>query len=254
MINNIYLKNLRNNEFVQFFENLQEIVLSNNPETLKVQDQYSVLNESLTKLQLTHKKNTGSSYSAQLAQLDRRRDIALSSIYNIIENYTNHFNAEVSSSAVKLKKQLDVYGRDIVKYNYQYETNAIEDILAKWEQKPERIASVNLTDWVGELKEANILFNTCFLNRVKESAEDNNLKVVELRNIISKAYNELIGYIQAFAMIEKTEVYSKTIDQLNALINQYNKMLHARLSKKSTDKAIEEDESEDVIVNTTEEN
>ncbi len=254
MIKNIYLKNLRNNEFVQFFENLQEIVLSNNPETLKVQEQYSALNKSLALLQLTHKKNTGSSYSEQLAQLDRRRDIALSSIYNVIETYTNHFNADVCSAAVELKKELDVYGRDIVKYNYQYETNAIEDILAKWELKPERIASVNLTDWVGELKEANILFNTRFLDRVKETAEDNNIKVVELRNIIVEAYNELIGFIKAYAMIEKTEVYTKTIDQINALINQYNKMLRARLSKKSTGMEVEDDENSDIDTNTTGEN
>ncbi len=254
MINIIYLKNLRNNEFIQFIENIQEIVLSNNPETLKVQDQYNALSEPLKILQQIHSNHNGSSITNELINIDKRRDVVLGSIFNIVDAYTHHFNTEVATKAIDLKKELDVYGREVIRYSYQYETNAIDDILAKWELKAEGIATLNLTEWVGELKEANTLFNTRFLDRVKESAEDSHIKVVEMRNVTTEKYNKLLGHLTSHATIEESEAYTKVIDQINALIDQYNRTLTARLSKKSSNQETEETENPEIINITTEEN
>ncbi len=254
MIENILCKKLRNNEFVQFFENIQEIVSTNNPETLKVQEQYNALNEPLTTLQLTHKKLSGSTITSELTEIDKRRDVALSSIYNIIEAYTNHYNSDVCTKAIELKQELDVYGKGIVRYSYQYETNAIDDILQKWELKTEGIATLNLTDWVNELKDANSLFNTRFLDRVKESAEDTDIRVIELRNTVYEKYSDLMAFLTSYATIEKTEIYTKVIDQINALIEQYNRSIIARFSKKSTSEETVDNETTENINITTEEN
>ncbi len=234
MINNILLKKLRNNEFIQFIENIQEIVSESNPETLKVQDQYNALNQPLTTLQQIHSKKSGSSITNQLIEIDKRRDTALISIYNLVEAYTNHFNEEVAAKASDLLQVLDIYGKDVARYSYQYETNAIDDILAQWESKTESIAAISITDWVNELKEANTLFNSRYLDRVKESAEESDIKVIEMRHLATEKYNELVGYLSAYSTIEKTEIYTKVLNQINALIDQYNKTLTARLSKKSS--------------------
>ncbi len=240
MINSILLKKLRNNEFIQFIENIQEIVSASNPETLKVQEQYTALNQPLNTLQQIHSKKAGSSITNQLIDIDKRRDTAFLGIYNIVETYTTCFDVEIAAKATDLKKELDIYGKDVARYSYQYETNAIDDILAKWELKTESIASLSLTNWVKELNEANTLFNTRFLDRVKESAEDTDIKVVKMRDMATEKYNDLLKYLSAFATIEKTEIYTKVIDQINALIDQYNKTLTARLSKKSSNTEDEE--------------
>ncbi len=254
MIKNIHLKNLRNNEFVQFFENIREIVSKNNPEAILVQEQYKAFIKPLTTLQLNHKRIKGSSITYQLTKIDKRRNIALRSIYKIIEAYTHHYNSDVCTVAIDLKKELDVYGKEIVRYNYQYETNVIDEILQKWAPKAEGIASLNLTEWVGELKEANTLFNTRYLDRIKESAGYTNIKVIELRKIVTLNYSELMGFISAYATIQKTEIYTKVIDQINALINQYNKILTSRHSKKSTTDNTVDNESIDNQNITTEKN
>ncbi len=246
MIKTIYLKNLRNNEFIQYCDNFQQIILTNNPEALKVQDQYNAINEPLSLLQITNKKLSQKSFTVQLFKIDKRRDAALRSIYNIVDAYTHHYNEEVCAKAIDLKKELDVYGKKIIHYNYQYETSAIDDILTKWEPKAEGIATLNLTDWVNELKEANTLFNECFLDKVKVTAEDADIKVIELRNTITARHNELIDYLKSYALIEKTENYTTVIGQINELINQYNKTITARHSKKSASNNIGEDASADI--------
>ncbi len=253
MIKSIHFKNLRNNEIVQFFENIKEIVSKNNPEDLLVQEQYNAFIKPLTTLQLNHKRIRGSSITYQLAKIDKRRNLALKSIYKIIEAYTHHYNSDVCTVAIDLKKELDVYGKKIVRYNYQYETNVIDEILQKWAPKAEGIALLNLTEWVGELKQANTLFNTRYLDRVKESAGYTNIKVVELRKIVALHYNELMDLLSAYATIQKTEIYTKVIDQINALINQYNKILTSRHSKKSTTNTVVNGSTDNQNI-TTEEN
>ncbi len=251
MIEKINLKKLRNNEFIQFGENVQEIVQINNPQTLKVENEYNDLEDPLTKLHHVQNKKQGSPITNELIEINKRRDVALGSIFTIVETYCNHFEEEVVATALDLKKELDLYGRDIIRYSYQYETNAIDDILSKWELKAEGIATLNLTDWVIELKDANTLFNSRFLDRIKESALDQDLSVLELRNTMSEKIYNLFDMLSALMKIEKSDIYANVIDQINALINQYNKTLVARHSKKSSKSTSEEDDKETDTTETT---
>ena len=48
------------------------------------------------------------------------------------------------------------------------------------------------------------------------------------------AYYELRKFLDAFSVIQASAVYEKTMNELNALIEQYNSLLNGRAKPKKT--------------------
>jgi len=237
MFLSIYLKNLRNSEFVQFNQDLLTIISSNNPEELKINEQYTELNQLQETLTSVFKQDQGSSITEEITQIDERRDDAFTGISTLINAYTNHFDDGIKNAAKLLSKSLDSYGPGVIRLNYQAQTSTVADITSKWRTQPElatAVERINLTAWVNHMDAQNSLFNERFLARINETADNPDIKMKEIRDLMIEKYSILLKYISAYATINSNEAYNQVVSRLNTLIEQYNRLLTARKSSTST--------------------
>lgn len=231
MIQSIDLSKFRNSECVQFFSDSLKIINLNNPTLLQVLPKYDFLNTVQMELEALFKKSTENPITATIETLDTRRDRAVSGIIAVANGYSFHFDPALAGQASVILNYLKIYTTNIAQDNYNSETATITNMVSDFESRPELTASItalNLTAWKNELKAANSAFSTQYIARTQDlaTASPDNLKSKRLQ--ANEAYYELRNHIEAHATIAPSALYTKTINEINALIGQYNTLLAGR--------------------------
>jgi hypothetical protein len=232
MINSISLKGLRNSEFVQFGTDVLSIIKINDPQALGVLAQYDAFASANKVVEGLFNKEQASAATDELVALDDQRDRLINGINALVLGYTYSTDENQKKNALLLQVNIDSYGSGIAKENYQSETAIITNLLDDWATKPELSAAVavlNLATWQTQLAAANAAFNAKYLVRTQEmgSAPPDSLK--EKRTEATNAYYELRDFIDSFFTINKGAMpFSKTTNELNALIDQYNRLIAGR--------------------------
>lgn len=81
---------------------------------------------------------------------------------------------------------------------------------------------LNLNDWVNGLRTANEEFNTVYLSRNKELAEQPDLNVYSLRAPAYQNFDALIALVNAYNTITPNADYKKILDEMEKLVVKYN--------------------------------
>jgi hypothetical protein len=237
-ITGIDLKNLRNDEYFQFMKNTVSLVNANDPVVLNVVTQNNALNTKLTEFDALFKKSTASDLTQEITNLDARRDNALVGINSVINGYLYHFTPGLVQAANKLNDNLKLYGTKIISQNYQAETATITSLVGDWQAKPEltnAVNALNLNEWVAELTEANTLFDTQYLARTQEYGDASPENILSKRNETNASYYDLKSFLESFSVVQPSSANTTTINQLNALIEQYNTLLSNRAAGGESD-------------------
>jgi hypothetical protein len=233
MIIGIDLRTLRNAEFLQFVSDILKLVDANNPALLDVVVQQEALKAKLAECKQLFKKDRASALTPQMQLLDQRRTKAINGITHVIKGCCLHYNDATVKCAKRLKGNLKGFGKNIAGKNSPTVSTIINAIVANWETDPELIAAVatlGLTSWVTELKTANQQFDLKSLDRVFEYGAANPDTMKGKREEAVMAYYELRKFIDANAVIHPGAGSEKAINDLNALIEQYNVLLDERES------------------------
>ena len=234
MISKIPLQELRNSEFLQFSTDTLGIVSLNDPNTLQVLTQFDALTISKTELEGLFKKEQGSQITDEIVKLDALRDSLINGISAVVLGNTYHFDTTMQGYASVLEANLSIYGAGIARENYQSETAIINNILNDWSTQPDLItavAALGLDAWVAQLEAANTSFNAKYLERTQELGAVSSDTLKSKRLETANAYYELRDFIDSYFTINKgVAPFDKVTNELNALIDQYNKLLISRKS------------------------
>jgi len=238
-MNAIELKLLRNAEYLQYVKDYSGIINLNNPVQLGIEAKLSAFNIKIIELESLYKKALASEKTQELLTLDDRRDDAINGIYYFLLSQTYHFEADKQQKAQLLLSNMELYGSGISRLNYQAETATLNHIIRDWENKPElidAISSFNLSPWVNELKTTNEDFNIKYLSRTQEYGDANPETIKRKREETNATYYALRDRIAALHLLVETppSPYATVINQLNALTDQYNKLLVNRSDSPST--------------------
>jgi len=87
--------------------------------------------------------------------------------------------------------------------------------------------------WVQELKSKNETFNKKYLERIQQYATVSPENMKSKREAILVIYYDLRKFLEAFSIIQSSPLCDKTINEINALISQYNALLNSRLKAKT---------------------
>lgn len=237
-MNAIELKLLRNAEYLQYVKDYLGIINLNNPTQLGIEAKLNAFTGKITELEALYKKALASEKTQELLALDERRDDAINGIYYFLLSQTYHFEADKQQQAQLLLSNMELYGSGIARLNYQAETATLNNIIRDWENKPEltdAVSAFNLAAWVNELKNANEDFNTKYLLRTQEYGNANPETIRMKRDETNAAYYALRDRIDALHLLVETppSPYETVINQLNALTDQYNKLLVNRTDTSS---------------------
>ncbi|MCY0969538.1 DUF6261 family protein [Chryseobacterium wangxinyae] len=239
-MNSIDIQKLRNAEYLQYVKDYLGIINLNTPEQLGIEVKLTALTTKTTELEALYKKALASDKTQELLLLDERRDNAINGIYYFLVGYSYHYADDQQHNAQLLLTNMALYGSGIARLNYQAETATLNNLLRDWENKPEltdAITSFNLNSWVSELKTANEEFNAKYLSRTQEYGDASPETIKTKRDETSSAYSALRDRIDALHLLVETppSPYATVINQLNALTDQYNKLLINRTDIPSTE-------------------
>jgi hypothetical protein len=239
-MNAIELRLLRNAEYLQYIKDFTAIINLNTPEQLGIESKLAAFITKTTELEALYKKAMASEKTKELLALDERRDDAINGIYYFLLGYSYHYDADRQMKAQLLLTNMELYGSGIARQNYQSETATLNNLLRDWENKPEltdAITSFGIAAWVAELKTANEEFNAKYLSRTQEYGDASPETIKLKREETNTAYYALRDRIDALHLLVETPTspYEKVINQLNALTDQYNKLLINRTDNSSTE-------------------
>lgn len=243
MITEFPILEFRNAELLKYANTSADLVDSNNPTILLVVPQLTALRSRIAEAEALFILPRESSYSPEIQALDTLRDNNFKGIHLVISGYMKHYDPEVRAAATLLNKNIKLYGPEINKLNYQAETSVIESMISDWENRPElanAIVVLNLRDWSGEFKRNNIDFNTLYTQRTQEYGGRTQDKLKNKREEVAQAYRVLVENINARNTLDDTGKYTKVINEINALSNQYLTTLHSRQARRGGE---DEDES-----------
>lgn len=231
MIYSVNFSLFRTSESVQFFNDLVQLCLSNNPESLNIQKPYRQLEQIANSLNAGFKNEKGSDITTELSNLDARRDNAITCLRTITEGFTNHFEPSKQMSAKLLLNTIDKYGKSISRLNYQAETSTISNLAVELQSVnsvKEWVNTLGLDDVVADMLEANNAFNERFLARIREEAEKEQVALGEKIKEAVGTYRVLTAHIEAHATLNPSEELTALMKQLNELIDGYNLLVNQR--------------------------
>lgn len=230
----IDIKSLRNAEYIQFQKDLLNIVHLNDETILKCKPQYDAMVAVVTVIESIFKTDQGSNITPVIEALDARRDTAVMGIFKNIDSFTHHFITAKANAANVLTEALKIYGSasNVVFASLPAETATVNSMIGDVTTKAELIAAVtelSLTTWFTELKTANDLLAQKYFERTQELGGANPNTIKDKRNEANELYYKLRDMIVAQGTVAEFAVpYPKTINELNALIDQYNVILANR--------------------------
>lgn len=234
MIQSIDIAKLSNAEYIQFSRDFLNIVARHNQTVLKVQPEHQALNDSLTAIEALFKIDQGSNITPLIEALDIRRDNAIMGIYKCVDGFTHYFEPTKKEAADVLKNHLLVYGpaSDVAKTSLPAETATINSLVGDLGNKSELKVAVELlalTDWVAELQTANELLNQKYVERMVETGNANPNTIRGKRIEAYAQYYALRDMLVAQARVAKNvPPYPQTINELNAVVEQYNLVITGR--------------------------
>lgn len=245
-INAIDLSKLRNSEFIQLHKDLLNLVHLNDETVLKCKPQYDAMVGIVAVIEAIFKTDQGSNTTPIIEALDIRRDTALTGISKNIDSYLNYFEVVKVNAATVLVDYLKIYGTAtaVAASSLPAETATINSLMGDITTKThliEAVTELGLASWFAELKTANDLLAAKYIERTQELGGSNPNTIKDKRNEANEVYYKLRNMILAQATVaEDAKPYPKTVNEINALIDQYNVILNNRASDAAKAKKVED--------------
>lgn len=223
---------LRNDEHAQFHSDVHKLIILQTAIKLGIVILLPVYETALTAEEAAMQVETGSAYTKTIIESDAYRDQLIHGLDLLIESGQYHYNLDVQESARKAKRIWDQYG-DLRKLPYNEESSAITNRNKELNNNyASDIATINATEWLSKLDEANNEFINHFGSRANEEAARISGDVRAARNLVDPAFNVIVRQINALVVVNGEANYAEFIDQVNYYIGYYKNAIAARRGRK----------------------
>lgn len=246
----------RNSEFLQYIKDVLELVNAQDVDVLQLTIPRDSLQTITNQMDDLFQEEQSSGITQELIDLDTRRDRAITGIKGLLETHQNHYDDAMQAAARSLLYNMNTFGTNIPRMNYQAETAVIDSMLADWNSEPELVAAIatlQINDWVAELTTSNGAFSNRFLARISESAANPAISFTTMRDESVKVYRNLLAHIEAHATLGTNAVHKTLVNEVSELAHHYNQTAYARIrtTTDDTDAPTNEEIPTDVPTDTT---
>jgi hypothetical protein len=226
-IKKIHLPELQNEEHAGLHTYVIDYISEADAETLNISIQLSDYRRKLaiekSVLDLVQ-KNT---FTARVNTADEARDKPIRGFFKVVKGLLDHFNPTIAQAAYNIDVINENFS-DITRLSDNKQSQAFESYITALEAASADITTLELTDWITEMKTVN----TAFLDLVKsKNAEDDtkpgtNMKAARVET--DTAYNAIANRINAFITINGDAAYASLVTKINGRIDQYNTAIAQR--------------------------
>lgn len=221
-INSIGLTGLKLALHNDFHNQVHNLITGATPEALHIEKQDALYLELIRKENSIVKRQTSYVSTAQLKEMDKKRDNALGVIMSVVNAHRTNTIGSKRDAALYLNAVLAPY-RGIGAHEYRVETREIAGMLAVLAQETNmaHLQTLGLTEEYDALDMANAQFEAAMSEKQQEEAArmgQTSTDTLELRAGIDGVYAEIVQIVNAYAVIQSTEVIEKFINDVNAVI------------------------------------
>jgi hypothetical protein len=237
-MNRPMLDRYRNSEFLQYMKDVLELVNLQDVDTLQLTTQRDAMQAVTSQMDNLFQQEQSSGITQELIDLDTRRDRAFMGIKGLLETHQYHYEDAMQSAARSLLYNLNTYGTNIPRLNYQAETAVIDSMLSDWSTEPElatATTTLRMTDWIAELATANEVFNDRYLARISEAAANPAVSFTTIRDEGADTYRVLVAHIEAHATLGTNATHQSLVNEVSELASQYNQTVDFRSNTSSDD-------------------
>jgi len=227
MLKTARLQRYRNDQHIQFNNDLDQIITDSDPVILNVKQQHDDLKEGNAEMEAVYKTLKASELTDKITAEDDVRDNLIAGIEKLADGFTHHFETDHTDAAKLILMHTGKYGTTIARLKYQAETTALNDLIDSSKNDSKLNAAVSLlslNQWFVKLEESNNRFKNLFMVRVKDNAEKPDAKLKDLRKESIVQYKELAKHLESHAVVTPSALYTKVIKEINQLIDKYNMM------------------------------
>lgn len=220
-------------DFINFIKNIIAIVTGNAIVAPEVKAFIDPLQEKHLQIDAAYAYQKDSPESKEIEAQDVRRDTAFMGIKTVANGFLLHFDETKRQAAQAILACIAKYGKNIQVQSDTTETTILDKMVTDFETDPILVAAfetLGITSWVAELKAANQLFNAKFLERNKKYTLKPKESASELKPQVVKAYEALMVQIDSRNNIDTTGKYTPLVNELNALVGQFNNKVIVRES------------------------
>ncbi|HEY4785917.1 MAG TPA: DUF6261 family protein [Bacteroidales bacterium] len=224
----IDLQHLRNEEHYQFHSEFNDSVILLGADKLDISEPYQAYTPFYNQEQKALLLVRGSVFTKQIEDADKDRDDIYGGFADAIKSALKHFNLEKRAAANRIQNLLDTYG-DVPRKSYDQETADITKLTGELSSTYKTdITTLALTDWVTELGTRNTAFDTLKKSRTTEGANKTDLRMVNVRKDIDKAYHTITDRLDALMLLNGTAKYEAFVRELNTRVERYNNTIAIR--------------------------
>lgn len=204
--------------FAQVMKNVQSF-LAKQPELAElglseVKTEFDAAFSALENALHTAKKNEQTEI---ILELDKQRDILLTSFIAHCKLFQNHPDIEKKEAAKRSVIQIEAYGKSPERRAYRDETAIIRNLIADFEKSEadKDITFIGAKEWLTLLKPINEKFDTLHSNRTLEESEKEVGKTKEAREEMQRKFDRLCKAIEAMAFVKGEEKYLPLVNAIN---------------------------------------
>lgn len=238
-INKIHFHHLRNGEHFFFHTEFKNLVEENGAEVLKIKPQFDLflsLYKQEDEVAVTIRKSI---LTADLVQVDRRRNKTFRGLADICRAMLHHFRPEVLLAAKRLKILFDTYG-NLSRASTLGKSAAIYNLLQELNGSYNAdVQTVGVAEWVAELEVNNKEYENLTMKRFDEATMRSKLVLRKVRQQVDEAYLTITKIIEAQFLLETNEIHRMFIRKLNIIIeecvNNMKRKRHHHSEKTTTD-------------------
>lgn len=165
---------------------------------------------------------TSQRYTAELAELDGRRDNAAGVVINLVKAHTTTLIADKRTAALELKAVLDPYS-GVSKQAYQKESQMLDGMLVALAlpENEAHVTKLGIADEVQSLADAQKAFADMYERSREDAAARMELESVdtrELRAQVDGLYQQVVMYVNAYAITTPSDELQGFIDKVNGAV------------------------------------
>ncbi len=220
-INTFSISRLRNLAHFEFHSEVKQLISKNTAEKLNIVEAFATFTALLNKEKKGLEVIRQHKLTAQLTELDEKRDHIFSGVVVNIKSLTHHFDEQKQTKAQELEKVLKNYGNLSIK-NYNEETAALEkltdELLTNYN---EELTDLALVEWITHLQTLNNEFKELMLSRNDDLTEKEPIHMRSVRKEIDAVYRLMIKRVEASALLNGKDNYQDFINELNGRIEYY---------------------------------
>ena len=169
MVSTPNLEKFRQGDFVQYMNNVLEIVTAARATTFQIAPQRTALEDVTEQLNEAWQPAVGSELTPEIAELDKQRDSVFSGLKGTVDNWAlNHYLPNMRNAAFIIADNIAGHGDKVTVMRYQQQTATINAIINDLNtDHAAHVATLKLEDWVDHLAGLNKSFNDKYVERAQ---------------------------------------------------------------------------------------